>query len=70
MIFQAIDRFCRLADNDEELPPLANGKKWANYLLTGPEWDIIKLAQDCLVVCYLLFTESLVNAFVIIANRF
>jgi hypothetical protein len=48
--FQAIDRFCRLADDDEDLPPLANGNKWANYLLSGPEWEIIRLAQDCLEV--------------------
>jgi len=29
-------------------------EKWANYLLSGPEWDIIRLAQDCLEVCLLL----------------
>jgi hypothetical protein len=48
--FQAIDCFCRLADDDEDLPPLTNGNKWANYLLSGPEWEIIRLAQDCLEV--------------------
>jgi hypothetical protein len=53
-MFQGIDRFCRLADEEEDLPPLANGKKWANYLLSGPEWDIIRLAHDCLGVCFLL----------------
>ena len=47
---QGIDRFCRLANEEDDLPPLANGKKWANYLLSGLEWDIIKLAHDCLEV--------------------
>ncbi|KAN0105155.1 hypothetical protein V8E52_011317 [Russula decolorans] len=45
-----IDCFCHLADEEEDLPPLTNGKKWANYLLSGPEWDIIRLAHDCLEI--------------------
>jgi hypothetical protein len=43
-----------VADDEDDLPPLADGKKWANYLLSGPEWDIIKLAHDCLAVYFLL----------------
>jgi hypothetical protein len=53
-MFQGIDRFCRLADEEEDLPPLTNSKKWANYLLSGPEWDLIRLAHDCLEVRILL----------------
>ena len=47
---QAIDDFCVLADNDRDLPPLRRGKKWADYRLSQPEWQIIELAQDCLRV--------------------
>ncbi|KAH9977016.1 hypothetical protein BGW80DRAFT_1249827 [Lactifluus volemus] len=47
---KAIDRFCRLADEEDKLPPLSRGRKWADYQLTAPEWDIVKLAQDCLMI--------------------
>jgi hypothetical protein len=47
---QGIDLFCRVADEEEALPPLTKGKKWANYLLSGSEWDMIRLAHDCLEV--------------------
>ena len=47
---QAIDDFCVLADNDRDLPPLRRGKKWADYRLSGLEWQIIELARDCLKV--------------------
>ena len=26
--FQGIDLFCMLSDDNEDLPPLSNGKKW------------------------------------------
>ena len=42
--------FCMLADNNEALPPLSNGKKWISYKLSSSEWKIIDLAQDCLKV--------------------
>ncbi|KAM6491480.1 hypothetical protein JOM56_013049 [Amanita muscaria] len=47
---KAIDRFCRLADNEDELPHLSNGRQWANYKLSASEWEIIRLAQDCLEI--------------------
>ena len=48
---QALDQFCLLADTEETLPPLASGKKWANYRLSTSEWRLIRLAHHCLNVC-------------------
>jgi hypothetical protein len=48
--FQAIDCFCALADDNPTIPPLTRGKAWSDYKLTRPEWEIIKLAHDCLKV--------------------
>ena len=39
-----------LADENEALPPLSNGKKWLDYKLSSSEWKIIDLTQDCLKV--------------------
>ena len=47
---QAIDIFCVLADENEDIPPLANGKNWSNFKLAGAEWQLIQLAYNCLVV--------------------
>ncbi|KIL54112.1 hypothetical protein M378DRAFT_182656 [Amanita muscaria Koide BX008] len=46
----AIDRFCILADNEDDLPPLSNGKKWLGYKMSHPEWQIIKLAHRSLEI--------------------
>jgi hypothetical protein len=48
--FQAIDCFCTLADDNASIPPLARGKAWLDYKFTRQEWQIIKLAHDCLKV--------------------
>ena len=48
---QAIDIFCVLADENEDILPLANSKKWSNYKLAGAEWQFIQLAYSCLSVC-------------------
>ena len=48
---QAIDIFCVLADENEDIPPLVNGKNWSNFKLAGAEWLLIQLAYNCLVVC-------------------
>ena len=48
-LIQPIDRFCHLVDNEDDLPPLVNGK-WANYQLLAAKWKIIKLAHHCLSV--------------------
>ena len=48
--FEGIDVFCMLADDNEALPPLSNGKKWLDYKLSSLKWKIIELAQDCLKV--------------------
>ena len=50
MYFQGIDMFCMLADHNEDLPPILNGKKWLSYKLSSSEWKIIELVQDCLKV--------------------
>ena len=42
--------FCVLADENEDIPPLANGKNWSNFKLAGAEWQLIQLAYNCLVV--------------------
>ena len=47
---QAIDIFCVLADENEDIPPLANGKNWSNSKLAGAEWQLIQLAYNCLAV--------------------
>lgn len=47
---QAIDIFCVLADENEDIPPLANGKKWSIYKLARAEWQLIQLAYSCLSV--------------------
>ena len=52
--FQGIDVFCMLADDNEDLPPISNGKKWASYKLSSLEWKIIELAQDCLKVMVMI----------------
>jgi hypothetical protein len=54
---QALDQFCLFADTEDDLPPLASGKKWADYRLAASEWRIIRLAYDCLNVscCLILF---------------
>ena len=48
---QAINIFCVLADENEDIPPLANGKNWSNFKLAGAEWQLIQLAYNCLAVC-------------------
>ena len=53
---QAIDIFCVLADENEDIPPLANSKKWSNYKLAGAEWQLIQLAYSCLLVCLHFFS--------------
>ena len=52
IVSQAIDAFCVLADDNSDIPPLSHGKNWSDYKLTNPEWQIIKLAYDCLKVCF------------------
>ena len=47
---QAIDIFCVLADENEDIPPLANSKNWSNFKLAGAEWQLIQLAYNCLAV--------------------
>ena len=47
---QAINIFCVLADENEDIPPLANSKNWSNFKLAGAEWQLIQLAYNCLVV--------------------
>ncbi|KAM6498413.1 Ribonuclease H-like domain containing protein [Amanita muscaria] len=47
---KAIDYFCILADENDTIPPLSGGKKWSDYKLSSPEWQIIKLAQNCLQI--------------------
>ncbi|TFK37180.1 hypothetical protein BDQ12DRAFT_667133 [Crucibulum laeve] len=46
----AIDCFCSLADDEEELPPLHNKKIWLNYRLGSAEWKLISLSYDALKV--------------------
>ena len=59
IVLQAIDVFCVLADDNSDIPPLSHGKKWSNYKLTNPEWRIIKLAYDCLKVCFSLLAPDI-----------
>ena len=47
---QAINIFFVLADENEDIPPIANSEKWSNYKLTGVEWQLIQLAHNCLSV--------------------
>jgi len=49
---QAIDYFCVTADANEDLPPLSKNKSWLDYRLTPAEWKLIKLAFNCLKVCF------------------
>ncbi|KAF8622966.1 hypothetical protein AX15_006605, partial [Amanita polypyramis BW_CC] len=47
---KAFNHFCCLADSNEGLPCLSHGKFWANYCLSSREWEIVRLACDCLKV--------------------
>ncbi|KAF8625163.1 hypothetical protein AX15_005530 [Amanita polypyramis BW_CC] len=57
---KAIDCFCCLADNNDDIPSLS-GKKWADYQLSVHEWDIIKLAYNCLKVLRVTHGELSAN---------
>jgi hypothetical protein len=48
--FQGIDWFCRSADEEEEIAPLRNGRKWEDFKMTSAEWSLILLARDMLKV--------------------
>jgi len=49
---QAIDYFCVMVDANEDLPPLSKNKSWLDYQLTPAKWKLIKLAFNCLKVCF------------------
>ncbi|PPR02389.1 hypothetical protein CVT24_002051 [Panaeolus cyanescens] len=47
---KVINHFTSLADDNEDLPKLRNGKKWRNFKMTGDEWNIITLAYNVLAI--------------------
>ncbi|PPR06396.1 hypothetical protein CVT24_002491 [Panaeolus cyanescens] len=46
LLQKVINHFTNLADDNEDLPKLRNGKKWRNFKMTGDEWNIISLAYN------------------------
>lgn len=46
---QAINVFCSLADESRQVPNL-KGKKYADYKITEPEWEVLKLIREVLEV--------------------
>jgi hypothetical protein len=50
-IFQALDIFCYLADENDDVPNLEGGKKYSYYKLSNEEWNVIRLCCNALEVC-------------------
>ncbi|KAM6492668.1 hypothetical protein JOM56_012392 [Amanita muscaria] len=54
---KAIDLFCYLADDNQNIPPLRKPKKWIDFKLAAEEWRIIERSYACLKVPASIFSE-------------